>query len=214
MEKKHTRPRRNEYTRPRRNEKFTLLCVCGGYAEAMALQTQQVVCLVNIMFTRPRRNNTQTTIVYVFTRYTNCRIWRVVSSFSNLNRWSSAWNIHLRHDSYPDLAKYLKTKVSALMCLPVQDGQVYLQCVAACCSVLQCVAVCCSVLQYVAVCCSVLQSSFLIASLARMTLGSIECSLPCCSVLQGVAVCCSVLQCIVVCCSVLQCVAVCCSRHF
>jgi len=66
--------------------------------------------------------------------------------------------------------------------------ELYLQCVAVCCSVLQCVAVCCSVLQCVAVCCSVLQ-----------------CVKVCCSV---VAV---LLQCVVACCSVLQCVAVCCS---
>jgi len=79
------------YTRPRRNDTpNALFCVSGGYTEAMALQTQQVVCLVYIMLTRPRRNNTQNTIVYVSTRYTNCRIWSVVSSFSNLNRWSSS----------------------------------------------------------------------------------------------------------------------------
>ena len=93
-------------------------------------------------------------------------------------------------------------------------------------------------LQCVAVCCSVLQSSFLIASFARMTLGSIECPLLCCSVLQCAAVYCRVLQCVAVCysvlqssflivslarmtfgsiecplpcCSVLQCAAVCCS---
>jgi len=37
------------------------------------------------------------------------------------------------------------------------DMQVFLQCVAVCCSVFQCVAVCCSVLQCVAVCCRVFQ---------------------------------------------------------
>ena len=49
-------------------------------------------------------------------------------------------------------------------------------------------------------CCSVLHLSFLIASFARMTLGSIECSLPCCRPLQPrycscIAVCCNVLHC-------------------
>jgi len=93
--------------------------------------------------------------------------------------------------------------VSALMCLPVQDGRVCFKCsfviqfVTVCYSVLQCVSVCYSIFQRSSVCFSVLQKF---------------CDAVCCSELQCACLC-KMIRCVsivVLCCSVLHCVAVSC----